>query len=199
MAVCVIWTGVTNNYTCIKYLESVLYATFIGTSYSTVHGTITVYEYDTMHVGTLAHAYWVRVSFPEVQSLVDAGRTDVQIAWPLWVRVFKMPCSKRTAAIKQAGAGSQTLPPETVAFLTFALGHWNRVHICIRKGNYREVCCLGEHNIQGASPLELTSKVITEFADNGTSRGLHKKRYCRIDVISELKWMSKMPSGPSKM
>jgi len=35
-------------------------------------------------------------------------------------------------------------------------------------------------------PLELTSKVTTEFAYNGTSRGLHKERYCRIDVISEL-------------
>jgi len=36
-------------------------------------------------------------------------------------------------------------------------------------------------------PLELTSKVTTEFAYNGTSRGLHKERYCPIDVISELK------------
>jgi len=38
-------------------------------------------------------------------------------------------------------------------------------------------------------PLELTSKVTTEFAYNGISRGLHKKRYCRFDVISELKCM----------
>jgi len=38
-------------------------------------------------------------------------------------------------------------------------------------------------------PLELTSKVTTEFAYNGTSRGLHKERYCRIDVISEIKCM----------
>jgi len=38
-------------------------------------------------------------------------------------------------------------------------------------------------------PLELTSKVTTEFACNGTSKGLHKKRYCRIEVISELKCM----------
>ena len=36
-------------------------------------------------------------------------------------------------------------------------------------------------------PLELTSKVTTEFAYNSTSRGLHKERYCRIDIISELK------------
>jgi len=38
-------------------------------------------------------------------------------------------------------------------------------------------------------PLELTSKVTTEFTYNGASRGLHKKRYWRIDVISELKCM----------
>ena len=35
--------------------------------------------------------------------------------------------------------------------------------------------------------LELTSKVTAEFAYNGTSRGLHKECYCRIDIISELK------------
>jgi len=28
----------------------------------------------------------MRVSYPEVQSLVEAGRTDVEIAWPLLVR-----------------------------------------------------------------------------------------------------------------
>jgi len=39
------------------------------------------------------------------------------------------------------------------------------------------------------NPLELTSKVTTEFAYNGTSRGLYKERYCRIEVISELKCM----------
>ena len=59
MAICVIWrwTGVTNDNTCKKYLESVLEATFVGISYSTVHGTITVYEFDTIHLGTLAHAF----------------------------------------------------------------------------------------------------------------------------------------------
>jgi len=36
-------------------------------------------------------------------------------------------------------------------------------------------------------PLELTSKVTTELAYNGTSRGLYKERYCGIEVISELK------------
>jgi len=38
-------------------------------------------------------------------------------------------------------------------------------------------------------PLELTSKVTTEFAHNATSRGLHKEQYCPIDIISELKCM----------
>jgi len=50
-------TSVTNDNTCIKYLESVLQATFIGILYSSVHGTITVYEYDTIRIGTLAHAF----------------------------------------------------------------------------------------------------------------------------------------------
>ena len=45
-------------------------------------GTITLCEYDAICIGTLAHAFWVRVSFPEVQSSVEAGRTDLQIAWP---------------------------------------------------------------------------------------------------------------------
>ena len=42
---------------------------------------------------------------------------------------------------------------------------------------------------QELHPLELTSKVTTEFAYNGTSRRLYKERYCRIKVISELKCM----------
>jgi len=36
-------------------------------------------------------------------------------------------------------------------------------------------------------PLELTSKVTTEFGYNGTSSGLYKERYCRIEVTSDLK------------
>jgi len=97
-------------------LESVLQATFVGISYSTVHGTITVYEYDTIRIGTLTHAFGVRVSFPEVQSLVEAGRTDVEIAWPLLVRRARRSFFKRTATITQAGAMSQTLRCGTVAF-----------------------------------------------------------------------------------
>ena len=57
MAVFVIWTSVTNGDTCLKCLESVQQATFIGTSYSIVHGTITVYEFDTIRIGILAHAF----------------------------------------------------------------------------------------------------------------------------------------------
>ena len=35
--------------------------------------------------------------------------------------------------------------------------------------------------------------------ENHCSRGLYKERYCRIEVMSELKCMSKMPSGVNKM
>jgi len=51
----------------------------------------------------------VRVSFPEVQSLREAGRTDA-------VRVFISALFKRTATTTQAGAGRQTLRSGTVAF-----------------------------------------------------------------------------------
>jgi len=106
---------------------------------------------------------------------------------------------KRTAMITQAGVGRQTLRTGTVTFKTIALRHRSRVHICISKGIYRKLSCLREHNTQGASPLELTSKVTTEFVHNGISRGLHKELYCRIDVISKLKCMQKMPPAPNKM
>jgi len=69
---------------------------------------MTVYEYDAIRIGTLAHAFWVRVSFPEVQSL-EAGRTDA-------VRVFIGALFKRTATTTQACAGSPTLRSGTVAF-----------------------------------------------------------------------------------
>ena len=48
-------------------------------------------------------------------------------------------------------------------------------------------------------PFELTNKVTTEFAYDGTSKGLYKERYWRIEVISEMKCMQKIPSGPNKM
>jgi len=57
------------------------------------------------------------------------------------------------------------------------------------KGNYRKVSCLGYTTRKELHPLELTSKASTEFAYNGTSRRLYKERYCRIEVISELKCM----------
>ena len=63
---------------------------------SLVHGTITVYEFGTIRIGTMALAFWVRVSFPEGQSLLEAGCTDVQIAWTLWVRILKHFESRHT-------------------------------------------------------------------------------------------------------
>jgi len=37
---------------------------------------------------------------------------------------------------------------------------------------------------KGLQPFELTSKLTTEFAYNGTSRVLHKERYFRIDNLT---------------
>ena len=109
--------------------------------------------------------FWVRFWFPEVQSSEEAGCTDVQIAWPLWVRVFK-----RTAMITQAGVGSHTLHPEPL-LLTFALRHWSRVHIF---GSVKAITVkflVWENTASMVlHPLELTSKVTAEFACNGNSR-----------------------------
>jgi len=69
--------------------------------------------------------------------------------------------------------GLRPFDPEP-SLLTFALRHCSRVNICISKDNYPNVSCLGEYNMQELHPLDLTRKVTTEFAYNGTSRGLHK-------------------------
>jgi len=101
------------------------------------------------------------------------------------VRVFKS-LLKRTAAITQAGLGSQILRFGTVAFETlrcvievayiFAVKAITVTFLVWENTTRKEL-----------QPLELTSKVTAEFAYNGTSRGLHKERYCRIDITSELK------------
>jgi len=99
---------------------------------------------------------------------------------------------KCTAAIKQAGLGSQTIRSGTVAFNTL---------LCVIEVAYIfasvkaiTVKFLVWQNTTGKELqlLEFTSKVTTEFAFNVISRGLHKEHYCRIDTISELKCIQKM-------
>ena len=87
---------------------------------------------------------------------------------------------KRTAKITQAGAWSQTLRSGTVTF--------------------RILRCAIEVAYIFASVKAITIKFLvwqktrrkeltTEFAYNGSSRGLQSEPYCGIDVISELKYM----------
>jgi len=80
---------------------------------------------------------------------------------------------KRTAAITQAGLGSRTIRSGTVALKTLR---------CVIEVAYifASVKAITVTTRKGLQPLELTSKVTTEFAYNGISRGLHKERYCRI-------------------
>ena len=94
---------------------------------------------------------------------------------------------KRTAAITQAGAGSQIIRSGTVAFktlrcvievaYTFSSVEAITVKFLVWENTTRKEL----------QPLELTGKVTIEFAYNDTSRELHKERYCRMDAISELK------------
>jgi len=105
------------------------------------------------------------------------------------VRVFISALFKRTATITQAGAGSQTLVSGTVALkplrcaIDVAYIFASVKAITVKFLVWENTTCKEHH------PLEITSNVTTEFAYNSTSRGLHKERYCRNDVISELKCM----------
>jgi len=94
---------------------------------------------------------------------------------------------KHTTAITQAGSRSQTIRSGTVAFKT--LGCVIEVAYIFASIKAITVKFLVWENTtrKQLQPLELTSKVTTEFAYNGISRGLHKERYCRIGIISELK------------
>jgi len=86
-----------------------------GNDLTTEHGTMLytlLSQYaNTLCVGTLTHAFWVRASFPEVQSSVEAGAWTCRLLPP-----FVCVLLKRTATITQAGVGSQTLRSGTVAF-----------------------------------------------------------------------------------
>ena len=125
---CVIWAnsggGLCSMDQCCKwqYSNKVLGKCFIGYIYRNIVQYCTWYNHSIrIRCNTcrhMAHAFWVQVSFPEVQSLVEAGRMGVQIAWPLWVRRARLLSAllKRTARITQAGAGSQTLRSGTVDF-----------------------------------------------------------------------------------
>jgi len=94
---------------------------------------------------------------------------------------------KRTAAITQAGLGSQTIRSGTVAFKTLRCVIEVAYIFASLKAITVNFFVWEKTTRKELQPFELTSKVSTEFAHNGTSRGLHKERYCRIDIISELK------------
>ena len=84
---------------------------------------------------------------------------------------------KRTATITQAGVGSQILRSGTGAFKTLRCAvEVGYIFVSVKeitiKFLVREKTTRKELH-----PLELTSKVTTEFAYNGTSRGLQYERY----------------------
>ena len=101
----------------------------------------------------------------------------MQVAWPLWVCVFNS-LAQAHSSDNTGRVGSQTLRSGTIAFETlrcvievayiFASIKAITVKFLVWENTTREEL----------QPLELTSKVIAEFAHNGTSRGLHKEHYC---------------------
>jgi len=93
---------------------------------------------------------------------------------------------KRTAAITQAGLGSQTIQSGTVAFKTLRSDIEVAYILASVKAITVNFFVWEKTTRKELQPLQLTSKVTTEFAYNGTSRGLHEENYCQIDIISEL-------------
>jgi len=89
---------------------------------------------------------------------------------------------KRRAAITQTGAGSQTIRSRTVAFKTLRCVIGVAYIFASVKAITLKFLVWENTTREELQPLEITSKVTTEFAYNGTSRGLHKERYCRIDI-----------------
>ena len=94
---------------------------------------------------------------------------------------------KRTAVITQAGAESQTIRSGAVAFKILRCVIEVAYILASAKAITVKFLVWENTRRKELQPLELTSTVTTEFAYNGTSRGLHKERYCRIVIISELK------------
>ena len=158
-------------------MESVFPATFIGLSYSTVHGTITVYEYNTYrHTDTCILSACFISQGAIFSRSGPHGRGDCMAP-------FSAPCAslnfflKRTTTITQAGSVSQTFDPE-LSLLTFSCA----IDVAYIFASVKAITVkfLVWKNTTGKEyhHLELTSNVTTEFAYNSTSRGLHKKRYC---------------------
>jgi len=93
----------------------------------------------------------------------------------------------RTAAITQAGLGSRTIRSGTVAFKTLRCATDVAYIFASVKAITVKFLVWENTTRKELQPLEFTSKVTTEFAYNGASRGLRKERFCRIGIISELK------------
>jgi len=99
---------------------------------------------------------------------------------------------KRTAAITQAGLGSQTIRSGTIAFNTLRCDIEAAYIFASVKAITLKFLVWENTTRKELQSLELTSKVATEFAYNVIYRGLHKEHYCRIDTISELECIQKM-------
>ena len=152
VAICVIWTGVTNDNTC-----KVLGKCFIGYIYRNIVQHCTWYNhsiripYNTYgHTGTCILSAWFISRGAVFSRSGPHGCADFLA--PLSVRCASLSALlKRTATITQAGTGSPTFRSGTVAFNLCLAPLMSRIYF-ISKCNYRKVSCLGEHSLQGTSP-----------------------------------------------
>ena len=85
----------------------------------------------------------------------------------------------------QAGLGSQTIRSGTVAFETLRCVIEVAYIFAALKAITVKFLVWENATRKELQPLELISKVTTEFAYDVIPRGLRKERYYRIDIISQ--------------
>ena len=85
----------------------------------------------------------------------------------------------------QAGLGSQTIGSRIVAFKTLRCVIEVAYIFASVKAITAKFLVWENTTRKELQPLELISKITTEFAYNVISRGLHRERYCRIDIMSQ--------------
>jgi len=99
--------------------------------------------------------------------------------------MFCIPKNMHSRTPTQAGLGSQTIRSGTAAFKTLRC----LIEVACTFASVKAITVkflVWENTThKELQPPELISKVTTEFAYNIISRGLHKERYCRIDIISQ--------------
>ena len=122
LAVCVIWTSITNDNTCIKYLESVLWATFDRNivQYCTWYNHSIQIRYNThwhMHFECVFH-------IPKCNLYQKRAARTWRLLGPFKCAVHVFKCLAQAHSNDNPGRCQEVRPfDQELSLLTFALRH----------------------------------------------------------------------------